>query len=69
MKKEKGFFIIFKGFSLKQIKQIFLEGGSVTLNFRNFSLTLKMNFRIRTAIHSHWFCRIIVLEPFTTFLN
>ena len=30
--KKKTFFIIFKGLSLKQIKQIFLEGKSPTLN-------------------------------------
>ena len=30
--KQKGFFIIFKGFSLKQITQTFLEGESPTLN-------------------------------------
>ena len=30
--KQKAFFIIFKGRSLKQITQIFLEGDSPTLN-------------------------------------
>ena len=31
--KQKAFFIIFKGFSLKQIKTIFLEGESPTLTY------------------------------------
>ena len=30
--KEKAFFIFFKGLSIKQITQIFLEGGSPTLS-------------------------------------
>ena len=30
--KKKTFFVIFKGLSLKQIKQIFLEGESPTLS-------------------------------------
>ena len=31
MKKKETFFIIFKEFSLKQIKRIFIEGESLTL--------------------------------------
>ena len=33
--KEKTFFIIFKGLSMKQIMHIFLEGESPTLNIGN----------------------------------
>ena len=35
--KQKAFFIIFKGFSIKQIKQVFLEGESPTLKKTCFS--------------------------------
>ena len=34
--KQKVFFITFKGLSLKQIKQIFMEGESPTLMFTNY---------------------------------
>ena len=34
--KQNRFFIIFKGFSLKQIKQFFLEGENPTPKFRNY---------------------------------
>ena len=33
--KQKAFFIIFKGLSMKQITQFFLEGGSPTLKLMN----------------------------------
>ena len=42
--KQKGFFIIFKGLSLKQMKQIILDGESLTLkssqNLMSFELQL-----------------------------
>ena len=36
--KEKAFFIIFKGLSLKQITQIFLEGDGPDLNLNSFPI-------------------------------
>ena len=45
--KEKAFFIIFKGFSIKQITKIFLEGESPTLK-----LLWKYVFHNRTFINS-----------------
>ena len=41
--KQKSFFIIFKGFSLKQIKGIFLEGESPTLNLTIYQFNLTNN--------------------------
>ena len=50
MMKQKGFFIIFKGLSLKQMKQIILDGESLTLkssqNLMSFELQLLKKWQI-----------------------
>ena len=51
--KKKHLFIIFKGFSLKQIKQIFfLEGKSLTLRLWHFAWSL--HYRIWTKYRDMW---------------
>ena len=45
--KKKTFFIVFKGLSLKQIKQIFLEDESPTLNYISKNHTQPDQFSFR----------------------
>ena len=52
--KQKAFFIIFEGLSLKQIKSIFLKGESPTL-----ILTLGVPLAIERGNH---FCSLIVIK-------
>ena len=40
MMKQKAFFIIFKGLSMKQITQMFLEGESLTLKRNKLNISL-----------------------------
>ena len=48
--KQKAFFIIFKGLSINQIIQIFLEGESPTLKFFNMKFDVIIAAYIETSL-------------------